>query len=224
MNNDNVNHPAHYTQGDIECIDAMLSAFGGDAVQEYCICNAFKYLWRPQAQGQERRGREQGAMVSRQVAGDRGERSEAMRTRTRIGILGYILIAICTLTGCKGTREVVREVPIYLHDTTERVREVHDTTEREVVKVIETKGDTVYITQREKERTSSNRTDTVEKIVEKAVEVEVPTPYPVMVEVERELTAWQRFKMKGFWWLSVGMVGYVLWKTRRLWGRLLKRG
>lgn len=46
MNEDTINHPKHYTQGDIECIDAMLSAFGEDAVQAYCICNAFKYIWR----------------------------------------------------------------------------------------------------------------------------------------------------------------------------------
>ena len=51
MSNDNVNHPEHYTQGVIECIDAMLSAFGGDAVQEYCVCNAFKYLWRHKHKG-----------------------------------------------------------------------------------------------------------------------------------------------------------------------------
>lgn len=43
---DNVNHPAHYTQGTIECIDAMTAAFGADNVAEYCIMNAFKYLWR----------------------------------------------------------------------------------------------------------------------------------------------------------------------------------
>lgn len=44
--NDNVNHPVHYTQGGIECIDAMISAFGKDAVKTYCHINAFKYVWR----------------------------------------------------------------------------------------------------------------------------------------------------------------------------------
>ncbi len=43
---DNVNHPSHYTQGGIECIDAMTSAFGKEAVKHFCICNAFKYVWR----------------------------------------------------------------------------------------------------------------------------------------------------------------------------------
>ena len=43
---DNVNHPTHYTSGAIECIDAMTSAFGPEAVATYCKINAFKYLWR----------------------------------------------------------------------------------------------------------------------------------------------------------------------------------
>lgn len=43
---DNVNHPAHYTSGNIECIDAMIAAFGREDVLAFCKCNAFKYLWR----------------------------------------------------------------------------------------------------------------------------------------------------------------------------------
>lgn len=46
QNSDNVNHPAHYTGGSIECIDAMVETQGADAVKNFCICNAFKYLWR----------------------------------------------------------------------------------------------------------------------------------------------------------------------------------
>ena len=41
-----VSHPSHYTQGGIECIDAMESAFGKEAVENFCLCNAFKYIWR----------------------------------------------------------------------------------------------------------------------------------------------------------------------------------
>lgn len=45
---DNVNHPAHYTQGGIECIDAMEAAYGTEAVIIFCMCNAYKYIWRNQ--------------------------------------------------------------------------------------------------------------------------------------------------------------------------------
>lgn len=45
---DTVNHPSHYNQGGIECIDAMIAAFGKEKVCDFCIMNAFKYLWRYQ--------------------------------------------------------------------------------------------------------------------------------------------------------------------------------
>ena len=32
----------------LECIEAMLIAFGSDKVYDFCICNAFKYMWRYQ--------------------------------------------------------------------------------------------------------------------------------------------------------------------------------
>lgn len=44
---DNVNSPAHYCKGGIECIDAIKSATVGlQGVEGYCIGNAIKYLWR----------------------------------------------------------------------------------------------------------------------------------------------------------------------------------
>lgn len=48
---DPVNRPAHYTSGGIECIDAMTAAFGDEAVKDFCLCNAFKYLWRHREKG-----------------------------------------------------------------------------------------------------------------------------------------------------------------------------
>ena len=41
-----VDHPNHYNQGDIECIDAMVAAYGKESVQIFCLLNAFKYIWR----------------------------------------------------------------------------------------------------------------------------------------------------------------------------------
>lgn len=44
---DNVNHPKHYADScSIECIDAMVLAWGFEKVAIYCQINAFKYLWR----------------------------------------------------------------------------------------------------------------------------------------------------------------------------------
>jgi hypothetical protein len=46
-----VDRPSHYNQGDIECLDAMVAAFGEDAVRTYARVNAFKYLWRSEYKG-----------------------------------------------------------------------------------------------------------------------------------------------------------------------------
>ena len=43
---DMVNHPAHYETGKFECIDVMQETQGKEAVLNFCICNAFKYLYR----------------------------------------------------------------------------------------------------------------------------------------------------------------------------------
>ena len=44
---DNVNHPSHYTQGGIECIDALKAAVVGlKGIEAVDTANAIKYLWR----------------------------------------------------------------------------------------------------------------------------------------------------------------------------------
>lgn len=45
-NPDNVNHPTHYANGKFECIDVMVETQGVEAVKAFCLCNAFKYLYR----------------------------------------------------------------------------------------------------------------------------------------------------------------------------------
>lgn len=44
--NDYVNHPSHYCTGKFECFDVMQETQGTEAVKNFCICNAFKYLYR----------------------------------------------------------------------------------------------------------------------------------------------------------------------------------
>ncbi len=44
---DMVNHPKHYTQGGIECIDAIKAAtVGKSGIEAVCVANVVKYLWR----------------------------------------------------------------------------------------------------------------------------------------------------------------------------------
>jgi len=45
MKNDNVNRPSHYTDGEIECIDALRSMLGED-FGAFCQGTIVQYLWR----------------------------------------------------------------------------------------------------------------------------------------------------------------------------------
>ena len=45
--NDNVNHPSHYTQGGVECIEALKAVTANlKGIDAVCTANAIKYLWR----------------------------------------------------------------------------------------------------------------------------------------------------------------------------------
>ena len=48
---DNVNHPSHYTQGGMECIDEMVLIFGIPATMDFCLLNAWKYRKRAPFKG-----------------------------------------------------------------------------------------------------------------------------------------------------------------------------
>ena len=51
---DMVNHPSHYADScSMECIDAMVIAFGASEVISHCKITAFKYLWRHRHKGGE---------------------------------------------------------------------------------------------------------------------------------------------------------------------------
>jgi hypothetical protein len=41
-----VDHPSHYAGEKYECIEVMREVFGDEATKNFCLLNAFKYLWR----------------------------------------------------------------------------------------------------------------------------------------------------------------------------------
>lgn len=44
---DNINHPSHYTQGGIECIDAIKAALTGlSGIEAFYTGCIIKYMWR----------------------------------------------------------------------------------------------------------------------------------------------------------------------------------
>ena len=44
--NDKVNHPEHYTQGDVECIEALKAALTPEQFIGYLRGSIMKYIWR----------------------------------------------------------------------------------------------------------------------------------------------------------------------------------
>ena len=46
-----VEHPEHYALYKYECIEVMTEVFGVESVKAFCLCNAFKYLWRCDRKG-----------------------------------------------------------------------------------------------------------------------------------------------------------------------------
>ena len=52
QNTDQVNHPAHYTAGGVECIDAIAAATTGlEGMEAVCTANVLKYVWRWKMKG-----------------------------------------------------------------------------------------------------------------------------------------------------------------------------
>ena len=49
---DLVNRPPHYTNGEIECIEAIEAALTPEEFRGYCKGNAIKYVWRERHKGQ----------------------------------------------------------------------------------------------------------------------------------------------------------------------------
>jgi len=51
LQKDVVNHPSHYTDGGIECIDAIEAQLTPEEFRGYCKGNCAKYLWRERHKG-----------------------------------------------------------------------------------------------------------------------------------------------------------------------------
>lgn len=50
---DEVNHPSHYKQGAIECIEAIRAALTPEEFRGYCKGNMLKYVWREKHKQQD---------------------------------------------------------------------------------------------------------------------------------------------------------------------------
>lgn len=51
MKSDNVNSPAHYRQGETECIEAIKASISEEGFKDYLKGNVIKYIWRYEHKG-----------------------------------------------------------------------------------------------------------------------------------------------------------------------------
>ena len=126
-----------------------------------------------------------------------------------LGLIG--LMGLIGLVGCKTVKETV-EVPVYIHDTTQTVRELHDSIYIDRFREVTKKNDTIYITDSIAVIKYSLITDTAYRYIERPVTV----TRTEQVEVKKPLAWWQ----KGLMWIGVvglmGLIGLIGW-------RILKR-
>jgi len=84
---DMVNHPPHYETNGIECIDAMRASQGDEATKNFCVCNAFKYIWRSTHKGSEIQDLEKAIWyLNKAIEIGKGESSVAYRCK-KCGLL-----------------------------------------------------------------------------------------------------------------------------------------
>ena len=134
----------------------------------------------------------------------------------RLQIVTILLMSAICFCGCKSWHKVV-EVPVYVHDTTYKTKEVHDSTYVDRWHTIIQKGDTIFVTDEVTKIKYVTKTDTASKVVEKPVIVSKTET----VEVKRPLNWWQKT------FIGIGVVsllallGIVVWKTRKWWSKLI---
>ena len=113
-----------------------------------------------------------------------------------LGLMG--LMGLIGLVGCKTVKETV-EVPVYIHDTTQTVRELHDSIYIDRFREVTKKNDTIYITDSIAVIKYSLITDTAYRYIERPVTV----TRTEQVEVKKPLAWWQ----KGLMW--AGAIGIL---------------
>ena len=112
------------------------------------------------------------------------------------------------LTGCSCLRQTV-EVPVYIHDTTKTVKEVHDSTFIDRWHTVYQKGDTIFVTDEVTKIVTKIQVDTAYKYVEKPITISKTET----VEVAKPLSWWQRTLMyMGVAALAL-LVLWVVWKV-----------
>lgn len=122
------------------------------------------------------------------------------------------------VTSCGAAR--VQTQTIYVRDTTYISKVQVDSVYKRDSVFVKEKGDTIYkYVERYRDRYKFLR-DTIYRYKVDSVYVDKER----VVKVEKQLTAWQRFKMRGFWALLAAIACWIVWKNKaRILALILRR-
>ncbi len=119
------------------------------------------------------------------------------------------MCAMLVIASCGAVRTQIQTV--YQRDTTYITNMRVDSTFRRDSVFVKEKGDTVYIyKEKVRERYRIVR-DTLYRSKVDSVYIDRERE----IKVEKELTAWQRFRLNGFWILAAIVAAIGFWKFRR---------
>lgn len=123
-------------------------------------------------------------------------------------LVSFALLAVL-VTSCGAARKQIET--IYLRDTTYISKVQVDSVFRRDSVFVKEKNDTIYIYKEKVRDRYRLLRDTVYRHKVDSVYIDKIRE----VKVEKELTAWQRFRLRGFWILAAIIGGYLVCRNRR---------
>lgn len=139
---------------------------------------------------------------------------------TFLSELVTISLLAVLVTSCGAARMQTQTQTIYVRDTNYISKVQVDSIYKRDSVFVKEKGDTIYkYVERYRDRYKFLR-DTIYRYKVDSVYVDKER----VVKVEKQLTAWQRFKMRGFWALLAAMACSIVWKNKaRILALILRR-
>lgn len=123
------------------------------------------------------------------------------------GLVTFALLALL-VTSCGGARKQIET--IYLRDTTYISKVQVDSVFRRDSVFVKEKNDTIYIYKEKVRDRYRLLRDTVYRHKVDSVYIDKVRE----VKVEKELTAWQKFRLRGFWTLLAVIACWIVWKNK----------
>lgn len=122
-------------------------------------------------------------------------------------LVAFALLAVLS-TSCGAARKQIET--IYLRDTTYISKVQVDSVFRRDSVFVKEKNDTIYIYKEKVRDRYRLLRDTVYRHKVDSVYIDRVRA----VKVEKELTAWQKFRLRGFWALLAAIACWIVWKNK----------